>query len=272
MLKAEPSAGGCIITMETIMQPNFDRSLPLVLEYEGGYTNDRRDPGNWTSGKVGVGQLKGTKKGIAASAFPHLDIKNLTDRQIAEIYRAKYWDRVKGDDLPSGVDFTTFDAGVNSGPARSVKWLQSVLGVDQDGIVGANETLPALASADIPKTIKAHCAKRLGFVRSLAIWSTFGKGWSRRIANVEATALSWVLTKTQLDAEAKAAKEKAAQQAGGAVVVSGGGIADQASGGLSGLPWWAVVAIVVLVAAPLIVHFIINRQRAAALAGKAQEA
>lgn len=253
------------------MASNFDRSLPFVLEYEGGYTNDRRDPGNWTGGKVGVGELKGTKKGIAASAFPHLDIKNLTDAQIAEIYRAKYWDRVKGDQLPAGVDFTTFDAGVNSGPSRSVKWLQAVLGVDQDGVVGATETLPALAVADIPKTIKAHCAKRLGFVKSLAIWNTFGKGWSRRIANVEATALSWVLSRGQLEAEAKAAKDKAAQQAGGAIVVSGGGLADQVSRGASGLPWWGVAIVIVLVATPLVVHFVINRQRAAALAGKAKE-
>ena len=107
---------------------NFDRALSLVLQYEGGFTDDRRDPGNWTGGKVGAGQLNGTKKGIAAASFPHLDIKNLTDAQIAEIYRAKYWNRVRGDELPSGIDLSTMDGGVNSGPARSVRWLQAALG------------------------------------------------------------------------------------------------------------------------------------------------
>lgn len=250
------------------MQANFARVLPLVLEYEGGFTKDKRDPGNWTGGKVGVGELRGTNKGIAAASFPTLDIEHLTDAQIAEIYRAKYWVRVRGDDLPSGVDLSVMDGAVNSGPARSVKWLQAVVGETQDGIAGP-VTLNAAKKADAPKAIKAHCAKRLGFVRSLAIWNTFGKGWSRRIANVEATAISWVLTKAEMDAEAKAAKDKATQQAGGAVVVTGAGTADQAAGGLSGLPWWGIAIVVILVAAPLVIRFVINRQRAAALASKA---
>lgn len=254
------------------MRSSFERSLPLTLVYEGGYTNDPRDPGNWTGGKVGVGQNKGTKKGIAAASFPHLDIKNLTDAQIAEIYRAKYWLKVRGDDLPAGVDFSVFDAGVNSGPSRSVKWLQAVLGVSQDGKVGDVETLPAAMKADPATTIKAHCAKRLGFVKSLAIWNTFGKGWSRRIANVEATALSWVLSKTELEAEAKKARDAATQQGTGAVVVTGGGVTDQAGGGLSGLPLWAVLILVAAVVGGLAVRFIINRQRAQALTRAAKEA
>lgn len=253
------------------MESSFDRALPRVLEYEGGYTDDPRDPGNWTGGKVGVGQNKGTKKGIAAASFPDLDIKNLSDAKIAEIYRAKYWAKVRGDDLPPGVDFSVFDAAVNSGPSRSVKWLQAVLGVDQDGKVGDKETLPAVLKADPATTIKAHCAKRLGFVKSLAIWNTFGKGWSRRIADVEATALSWVLTKSQMEAEAKKARDAATQQGTGAVVVTGTGTADQA-GGLSGLPLWAVAAAVGLVVAILVIRIIINRQRSQALATAAKEA
>lgn len=249
---------------------NFDRALSLVLQYEGGFTDDRRDPGNWTGGKVGVGQLNGTKKGIAAASFPHLDIKNLTDAQIAEIYRAKYWNRVRGDELPSGIDLSTMDGGVNSGPARSVRWLQAVLGETQDGAVGPI-TLDAARKADAPKTIKAHCAKRLGFVQSLAIWNTFGKGWSRRIANVEATALSWVLTKAELEAEAKKAADQATKQGGGAVVVAGGGVTDQA-GGMTGLPLWAVALLVGAVVAVLITRIVINRQRADALGKVAKEA
>ena len=249
---------------------NFDRALSLVLQYEGGFTDDRRDPGNWTGGKVGAGQLNGTKKGIAAASFPHLDIKNLTDAQIAEIYRAKYWNRVRGDDLPSGIDLSTMDGGVNSGPPRSVRWLQAALGETQDGAVGPI-TLDAARKADAPKIIRAHCAKRLGFVKSLAIWNTFGKGWARRIANVEATALSWVLTKAELEAEAKKAADQATKQGGGAVVVAGGGVTDQA-GGITGLPLWAVALLVGAVVAVLIIRIVINRQRADALGKVAKEA
>lgn len=249
------------------MQSNFDAALSAVLVYEGGYTNDRRDPGNWTGGKVGAGELKGTKKGIAAASFPHLDIKNLTDAQIAEIYRAKYWLKVRGDDLPSGVDLVTFDGGVNSGPSRSAKWLQSVLGETQDGIIGPI----TLGKAQVTKpetAIKGHCAKRLGFVKSLAIWNTFGKGWSKRIADVEAKALSWVLTKAELDAEAKRAREASVAQAGGAVVATGGGLALP---DLAGLPLWAVAVAVALVVAILVSRIIINMQRSQALAKAAKE-
>jgi len=250
------------------MHSDFGRTLDAVLVYEGGYTNDRRDPGNWTGGKVGVGDLKGTNKGIAASAFPTLDIKNLTDAQIAEIYRVKYWNRVHGDDLPSGVDLVVMDGGVNSGPARSVKWLQAVLGETQDGVAGPI-TLDAAGKADAPKTIKSHCAKRLGFVQSLAIWNTFGKGWSKRIASVEASALGWVLTKPELEREAQQARDKATQQGGGAVVVGGGGLAAP---DLTGLPWWAIAGVIGLVVAVLVIRIIINSQRAQALGKVAKEA
>lgn len=252
------------------MHSNYERALPRVLVYEGGFTDDRRDPGNWTGGKVGVGELKGTKKGIAAASFPHLDIKNLTDAQIAEIYRAKYWLKVRGDDLPSGVDFTAFDAGVNSGPSRSVKWLQSVVKVEADGVLGP-KTLSAVQNSTPATVIKAHCAKRLGFVKSLAIWNTFGKGWSRRIADVEATALSWVLTKAQMEAEAKKAQDQATKQGGGAVVVTGTGASDQAFN-LSGFPWWVVALVVGVLVAVLLIRTAINSQRAKALANAAEGA
>jgi lysozyme family protein len=251
-------------------QGNFARVMPHVLEYEGGFTKDKRDPGNWTGGKVGVGELRGTKKGIAAASFPNLDIEHLTDAQINEIYRVKYWNRVRGDDLPPGVDLSVMDGGVNSGPSRSVKWLQAVVGETQDGIAGP-VTLNAAGKADAPRTIKAHCAKRLGFVRSLAIWNTFGKGWSRRIANVEATALSWVLTKPELEREAKDAKDKATQQGGGAVVVGGGG--GVASPELANsVPWWVLALVITVIVGILVVRTIINAQRAQALAAKAKEA
>ena len=248
-------------------QSNYDRVLPLVLQYEGGYVDHAKDPGGATN--LGI-----TQKVLAewrGKPVTKDQVKHLTLAEASDIYRARYWDKVRGDDLPSGVDLSVMDGGVNSGPSRSVKWLQAALGVKQDGVVGTIETLPAVNSADPAKTIKAHCAKRLGFVKSLAIWNTFGKGWARRIANVEATALSWVLTRGQLEAEAKKAADQATKQGGGAVVVAGGGVTDQA-GGITGLPLWAVALFVGAVVAVLITRIVINRQRADALGKVAKEA
>lgn len=249
---------------------NWGRSLAAVLANEGGYSSDPRDPGNWTGGKRGAGVLKGTKKGISAKAYPHLDIKNLTDAQIAEIYAANYWRPVRGDDLPVGVDFSAFDYGVQSGPSRSAKDLQRVLGVTVDGRVGPVTVLAAKNAQPRP-TIKAHCAKRLGFVRSLDIWNTFAKGLGNRVAKAEAMALSMVSTATQLDADAKEARDKAVKQGGGAVISVGGGAGVDQAPDVTGLPVWAIVVVVAVVAAPFIIRAIVNAQRASALAAAARE-
>jgi len=248
---------------------NFTASLAEVLVHEGGFTMNRKDPGNWTGGKVGSGILKGTKKGIAAASFPHLDIRNLTDVQIAGIYEVNYWNKVCGDDLPSGLDLAVFDYGVNSGPSRSVKDLQRVVGVKADGKMGP-VTRKAVMLADHAKIIKSHCARRLSFFKSLAIWNTFGKGWSRRIINVEARALSWVLTKAELKEEAKKASQSAGAQAGGAVVMvpTGGVTIDN----VGSFPTWLLVALFGVAVAVLFIRAVINYQRSRTLTAVAKEA
>ena len=250
---------------------NFAPALADVLVNEGGYTADPRDPGNWTGGKRGVGVLKGTNKGIAAASYPHLDIKALNDNQIAAIYEDKYWRPIRGDDLPAGVDLSTMDYGVNSGVSRSAKELQRVLGVAVDGVIGPVTVLAAKAG-DARAIIKAHCGRRMNFLRSLAIWNTFGKGWSSRVAKVEAKALSWVSSKAQLEADAKAARDKAVAQGGGAAVGTGGAVGVDQAPDLAGLPLWAIVAVVAAIVVPLVIRAIINAQRASALTSAAKEA
>jgi lysozyme family protein len=250
---------------------NFPACLADVLVHEGGYSVVRSDPGNWTGGKVGVGELKGTQKGIAAASYPHLDIKNLTDAKIAEIYEANYWRPIRGDELPSGVDLSGMDYSVNSGVSRSAKDLQRVLGVTVDGRVGP-VTVLAARSQDPRATIKGHCARRMSFLQSLAIWNTFKNGWSRRVANVEAKALSWVSSKAQLEADAKEAKDAAVKQGGGAVITTGGGIGVDQAPDMAGLPVWAIVAVVAAIVVPLVIRAIVNAQRAAALSSVAKAA
>lgn len=249
---------------------NLAAALDEVWPFEGGYTNDSRDPGNWTGGKVGVGVLKGTNMGIAAASFPDLDIRNITKAQAAQIYEQRYARPLNFDTLRIGDDLVVLDFGINSGISRSAKYSQAIAGVVQDGKIGP-VTLAAIAKLPSRDFIKRLCAKRLGFVQSLAIWSTFGKGWSRRIAHMEARALSWVSTRAQLEQDAKAAANKAVGQGVGAGGTVGGGTVDQVTG-VSGLPIGLVIAAVVIVAGVLIIRTVINGQRAAALAQVAKEA
>lgn len=167
---------------------NFDAVMVEIFKHEGGYSTNKSDPGNWTGGKVGVGELRGTNMGIAAHAHPNVDIKNLTKAQAKEIYRKQYWNVIKGDDLPAGIDLVTMDGSVNSGVGRGPKWLQAALRVAQDGKIGP-KTITAAWTANAIDTVNAACDARLGFLRGLKTYPTFGKGWERRVADVRKKAL-----------------------------------------------------------------------------------
>lgn len=237
------------------MKNNFVACWRGTKVYEGGFTKNKADPGNWTGGKVGVGVLKGTNMGVSAAAFPSLDIEHLTEAQAMNIYQKQYWDAVRGDDLPAGVDNSTWDYGVNSGPSRSVKDLQRVAGVAADGKVGP-ATLAAVAKLDGVAVIKKHCARRLGYMQSLKIWNSFKAGWSKRVASVEAASVAMYLAATKTPAEAKvsllaesrAADGKASKQANAAGRVGAGAAATVPAATASTGHAWELVAAGVLLA------------------------
>lgn len=255
------------------MANTLDKALVHIFGHEGGFTRDPRDPGNWTGGKIGVGENRGTKYGIACHAHPNVDIVNLTLAQAADIYRRQYAAPIGYADLPEGVDLVAFDASVNSGPAASLRFLGRALGVTAalSAVVTAAKTAPNKIAV-----IKAACAERLAFMRSLAIWVTYGVGWSRRVASIEATAVTWALKaanvpapqiRQQLASEGESAKTKAAGDLKKAAVSTGG------TGGTGAAGWWAgldpfqqgaVIAVAVLLVVA-VVYFvkgaIVNRQR-----------
>lgn len=159
---------------------NFARCFAFTLGAEGGYSNNPGDPGNWTGGQVGAGELRGTKYGVSASAYPKLDIANLTETQAEEIYRRDYWAVLHGDALPMAVALVAFDAAVNAGPRRAVTWLQLASGQKADGVLGP-ATLAALNQAEPVTLAREALVRRLEFSTHLATWPSFGLGWSRRI-------------------------------------------------------------------------------------------
>lgn len=166
------------------MNRNFERALKLVLAHEGGWADHPKDPGGATMKGVTLATFRQFVKPGATKD----DLRKITDAQLAQVYRRHYWDVVKADQLPDGLDYAVFDYAVNSGPGRAAKHLQAVLGVAQDGIIGP-ATLAA-ANAPTADVIKALCARRMTFLRGLKTWSTFGKGWERRVTGVRAEALA----------------------------------------------------------------------------------
>ena len=166
---------------------NFERCLALVLKNEGGYTDNSKDPG----GATNLGCTKAVWEQYVGHSVTKDDIKALTPEDVEPLYRTRYWDAISGDDLPVGVDYAVFDFAVNSGPSRAAKALQAVLGVNADGKIGAG-TLNALETANPRDVVTSVCEARLAFLQSLPTYANFGKGWSRRVSEVEQTAFNMV--------------------------------------------------------------------------------
>ena len=115
---------------------NFDRMFDIVVGHEGGFTANPADRGNWTGGVIGAGTCRGTRFGISAAAYPDLDIANLSLDAAKALYQRDYWQRIAGDRLPAALALLVFDAAINNGTGRAVRWLQQVAQVPQDGVIG----------------------------------------------------------------------------------------------------------------------------------------
>lgn len=173
------------VESQPITGDRFAHWLPHILKHEGGYVNHPRDPGG------------ATNKGIIQSTYdswrdrqgqPRQSVRNITDAEVASIYRRDYWDAIKGDDLPVGVDYCVFDFAVNSGINRASRYLQGAVNVIQDGKIGP-ATIAALGSRTPQAIINEICNSRMAFLRGLSTFPTFGKGWTRRVEEVRALAL-----------------------------------------------------------------------------------
>jgi lysozyme family protein len=128
-----------------------------------------------------------------SKGLPTRSVAEITQAEVREIYRRQYWDAIRGDRLPSGIDVVVFDGAVNSGPTQATKWLQRALGVRVDGDLGEATIAAACAHPDPARLIDDICRRRLGMLQSLRTWSTFGRGWSRRIASVRAIGHAWAV-------------------------------------------------------------------------------
>jgi lysozyme family protein len=168
------------------MQSNFENCLALMLAHEGGYVNHPQDPGGMTN----LGVTKRVWEEWVGHEVDEKQMRALTPETVAPLYKRKYWDAVRADELVAGVDYCVFDVAVNSGPGRAIKFLQSCIGTTPDGGFGP-ATLAAVKEAekDPARLVELYCAKRLEFLQSLKTFETFGKGWSRRVQEVKDKAL-----------------------------------------------------------------------------------
>lgn len=253
------------------MKSNFDLCLREVLRHEGGFADHPADPGGATNKGITIGTYAGWKGRKVTKA----ELRAISDAEVAAIYRRKYWDAVRGDDMPAGLDLVAFDAAVNSGPARGAKWLQQGLGVAADGKIGKATLRAARGSArayDPVVVIKRACAARMGFLRGLRTWGSFGKGWSRRVAQVEAFAVGLAGQAVVAPREAATARTKAERETQGAVVPAAGGAGGFSIEGMPDWGIWVIAALAVVAVVMMLGRARHDRHRAEAYEQLAMEA
>ena len=166
------------------MKENYDHCLEMILHHEGGYVNHPKDPGGETN--------LGVTKRVYEEWGGTKDMKDLTVEDVAPIYEKNYWGRVKGDELPSGLDLCVFDFGVNAGTGRAAKYLQNLVGAGADGAIGPNtlrQVNEYVEENGLEETIKAYQDARQGYYEQLSTFETFGRGWTRRVKETTEEAL-----------------------------------------------------------------------------------
>ena len=166
------------------MNKNYDKCLETILHHEGGYVNHPEDPGGETN--------LGVTKRVYQEWGGTKDMKDLTFDDVAPIYKKNYWDKMKCDDLPSGLDLCVFDFGVNAGPGRAAKYLQSLIGTVADGGIGPNTLAKLKEYTDetgVKETITNYQNERQSYYEKLSTFKTFGRGWTRRVEETTKLAL-----------------------------------------------------------------------------------
>ena len=167
------------------MQGNFKECLDLVLKAEGGWVNHPSDPG----GETNLGVTKRVWEEYVGHTVESL--KKLTKEDVAPLYELKYWRPCYGEVLPRGLDFVVFSMGVNAGPGRSVKLLQSSIGCVPDGVIGPT-TRGLISDSNSATLIAKFSESRREYYRSLKNFPIFGKGWLNRVDHEEAQALQMI--------------------------------------------------------------------------------
>jgi len=169
----------------------FEDCLAIILKNEGGYVNHPADPGGMTN----LGVTRRVWEQWVGHPVTEAEMRALTPAKVGPLYRANYWNAVQGDRLPHAVALCVFDFAVNSGVGRSAKTLQPIVLEAPDGHVGPATINAVKGFCEMNgegELVRQFSNARRSFYRGLKTFPTFGKGWLRRVDEVESAALRMI--------------------------------------------------------------------------------
>lgn len=172
------------------MKSGFKASLAVIRKWEGGLVDHPRDPGGITKWGISLRFLRGIGMDINGDGVVDgIDIRDLTEEQVDDIYRWHFWHKGVCDDLPAGLDLCVFDCAVNQGTGRARRLLQAAVGAKVDGILGP-KTMIRVRQAVPEVVIDEFMARRARHYSSLRNVVVFGLGWFRRLFDVHHIAVA----------------------------------------------------------------------------------
>lgn len=178
------------------MESNFDACLKEILKHEGGYVNHPKDPGGMTN----LGVTKRVYEQYLGRQVDEAAMRALKPEDVKPLYKKMYWDKMRCGELPVGLDLLVFDFGVNAGPSRSIKFLQRMVGVGDDGVIGPATMLAVesyIKQFGREQAVTRFSEWRINYYKKLPTFATFGKGWLRRVDEVQKKGLAMVKSDNQ---------------------------------------------------------------------------
>jgi lysozyme family protein len=227
----------------------FQECVAIVLKHEGGFVERSDDPGGATNMGITLRTLCEWRGDDSLTAN---DLRTLTEAEAREIYFARYWNPIRGDELPPGLDLAVFDWAVHGGVSRAARDLQAVLGVKVDGAIG-RQTIEVARRADRHDLIRWLCERRLNYLRSRPHWSIFGRGWERRVMAIEAAALERAKNPALTAEEAQRTSTVQTATGVAAAIAPAGAALPQLVSAFSGLDRWVGLGLIAIGLVTLIV-------------------
>jgi len=184
---------------------NFKEAYKKTMHHEGGYVDDPNDAGGETYKGVARTRnpdwsgwaLVDARKGD--SNFPKcLDNDDAVQDAVMALYKRKYWDCYRADELSQDVAEELFDTGVNMGTGRASRFFQGALNalnrngktyadIAVDGAVGsgtisAYKSLPSKDNALLLKILNVmQGARYIDIMDRNKSQEAYARGWFNRV-------------------------------------------------------------------------------------------
>lgn len=177
---------------------DFNQFLPSLLRNEGGWVDNPADPGGATNKGVTLRTFKIFAQKLLALEPSIHNLRNLSNDQAGKIYKAEYWDAIRGDDIKYQLLANiVFDFYVNAGTHATAILFKVLIhmGAHLHGITRVTpkviEVMNTMNQAEIYMEYK-HA--RIAYYKTLAqehpALRVFLKGWLNRVNTFPDVAVS----------------------------------------------------------------------------------